>query len=117
MDIFNNWLFQSIFSNFIWAIIVIIIKWFHSTPKKEKLEIEKDKDYSKRLVKNQFNICFWISSVSTILITIIVSNNFQDNIPFLFTFLIIAVFWCYIFMLGSFEAALKYMPDDKFKKK
>ena len=117
MNLLNNWLFQSIISNLIWVIILAIVKWIRSMSKKEKAEIINDKIYSKKLVKNQFNICFYLSSFLTIILFVLIANNLQIRFQFLFIFAIFGIFFCYILMLGAFEASLEYMPDDKFKKK
>lgn len=117
MYLFNNWLFQSLFSNVIWIVIVAVFKWIYHHLKEENIKIEKDQKHSKKLTQKQFNISFWVSSISTISIFIILGNHLQYAYSFLFLSLIVVDFFCFMFMLGAFEESLKYMPDDKFDKK
>jgi len=117
MDLLNNWLIQAIIGNLVWLILAKIFKWFRDNSQIKNKEIINDKEYSKILVKKQFSVCFWIASISTIILLVILLNQLQNKYSFLFVFLIIIVFWCYILMLGAFEASFKYMPDDKFNHK
>lgn len=117
MNIFDNWLFQSLVSNLVWILILAIVKWFRNRPKQEFAKPINNTEYSKTLVKNQFNICFYLSSFLTIILAVLLANNLQFKYQFLFVFTIVILFLCYVLMLGAFEAAFKYMPDDKFNKK
>ena len=117
MNLLNNWLIQAIIGNIVWFILCKIVKWFRNNSKKQKVEIIKDKSYSKSLIQKQFHICFWVSSCLSILIIIILINHLQNKIPTLFLFFVIINFWCYILMLGAFDVSLDYVPNDKLKPK
>ena len=62
----------------------------------------------KELLEKQFNISLKVSSISTITLLVILANNLQDKIPYLFILLIVINLFCYLFMLGAFEGATKY---------
>ena len=111
MELLNNWLVQVIIGNIIWIFLCNISKkvqkffeYINETPASNS----STKLYPKELLKKQFNISFKVSSISTIVIFVILANNLQYKLQFLFILLIIVVIFCYLFMLGAFDGATEY---------
>lgn len=118
MNLLNNWLIQAILGNVAWILFCRIIKnlktflkTLNENNSKQNSSNSPKKLYSKKLLKNQFNICFKVSSISTISLLVILANNLQYQFFALFILLIIFVFFSYILMLGSFEGSLERFDD------
>lgn len=114
MEILDNWIIQVILGNIIWVIFCKVLKYFknylddldkHNSSKKTNAL------YPKKILEKQFNICFKISSISTISILVILFNNLQNKLPFLSISLMIGIFLCQILILGAFEGALKHFDE------
>lgn len=114
MELLNNWLVQVIIGNIAWSIFCKVCKYLKSylndLPNNSSSN-STNKLYPKRLLKKQFNICFKCSSISSITALVMLCNNLQLKFPFLFTFLLIAIFFSYFLMLGAFEGAMEYIDD------
>jgi len=117
MNFFDNWFVQAIIVEFALKIFHLIIVWLKNNFNNSNVDKPPQNLYSKRNIKKQFSICFWISSLLCAFSMIYMYNSTQNrDFQFLICLIGIVAFFCFLLILGAFDVAIDYMPNETINK-